>query len=415
MRIINLKGENFKRMVAFDITPQGNTVVVAGKNGQGKSSVLDAIAFAIEGKTGQTGKLTTRPVRDGAKSATVEITTEEFVITRKWIVSEDGKGYNDYLEITSKDGLKFPSPQTVLNKLIGDLSFDPLEFSRLKADKQKEELLGIVKLDINLDAWQETHDALYETRRQAGVKAKELRASVNSRPNLPDVPDKEVSVAALATQLQEANDYNNDLGKAIQKVKDAEFRMQDAKRIMEEAQKNLSTANDELNQFEDKNPVDTTAIQTRMQEAEQTNHNVRAKQDREKLEIEAAHWEGKHKEYDAGLEKLEKEKQDALAKAAFPIAGLGIDGDGVTFKNIPFSQCSAAEQLKISMAIAMAANPKLRVIRITDGSLLDAANMKVLEEMAEKNDFQIWIERVDDTGKVGIIIEDGHIVSPPSV
>jgi len=91
-----------------------------------------------------------------------------------------------------------------------------------------------------------------------------------------------------------------------------------------------------------------------------------------------------------------------------PIKGLSVDKDGVTYKGFPFSQLSDSEQLKVSMAIAMAVNPKLKVIRVRDGSLLDEENMKIIREMANNNDFQIWIERVEQ-GEVGFIIEDGEL------
>jgi len=92
-----------------------------------------------------------------------------------------------------------------------------------------------------------------------------------------------------------------------------------------------------------------------------------------------------------------------------PIDGLSFDDEGVLFNAIPFSQLSSAEQLKVSISMAMSMNPKLRLIRIMDGSLLDSENMEIIKSMANDNDFQIWIEKVDESGKIGIYIEDGEI------
>jgi hypothetical protein len=92
-----------------------------------------------------------------------------------------------------------------------------------------------------------------------------------------------------------------------------------------------------------------------------------------------------------------------------PVEGLGFDTDGVTFNGIPLAQVSAAERLRVSVAMAMSLNPTVRVIRITDGSLLDSDNMAIIADLADTNDFQVWIERVDETGDVGIVIEDGVI------
>ncbi len=110
------------------------------------------------------------------------------------------------------------------------------------------------------------------------------------------------------------------------------------------------------------------------------------------------------------LERLDRYKADELAKAKMPVEGLGFDLDGVTYNGVPFSQASGAEQLRVSVAMAMALNPDIRVIRISDGSLLDSTNMARLAEMAQEHDCQVWIERVDESGHVGFVIEDGSVV-----
>jgi hypothetical protein len=92
-----------------------------------------------------------------------------------------------------------------------------------------------------------------------------------------------------------------------------------------------------------------------------------------------------------------------------PIKGLSWDEDKVLYNGIPYEQISSAEQLKVSMSIAMAANPKLRMLIIKDGSLLDNDNLKVIAELTKGQDFQAWIEKVSDNDKVGIVIEDGEI------
>jgi hypothetical protein len=81
----------------------------------------------------------------------------------------------------------------------------------------------------------------------------------------------------------------------------------------------------------------------------------------------------------------------------------------VLFNEIPLDQVSAAERVRVALAISMALNPKLRVLRITDGSLLDTDSWKIITEMAEKNDFQVWVEVVDESGSVGFYIEDGSV------
>jgi hypothetical protein len=92
-----------------------------------------------------------------------------------------------------------------------------------------------------------------------------------------------------------------------------------------------------------------------------------------------------------------------------PIEGLALNEEGVTFNDLPFSQCSSAEQLRISVAMGLALNPKLKVLLIRDGSLLDEESMKALAEQAAAADAQVWLERVGDKDKCAVIIEDGAV------
>lgn len=103
------------------------------------------------------------------------------------------------------------------------------------------------------------------------------------------------------------------------------------------------------------------------------------------------------------------EKAKQLQAAKYPVEGLGVDDDGVTFNGIPFSQASSAEQLRVSAAMALALNPKLRVILIRDGSLLDSEQGAALCKFAEENNCQVWLEQVSTDKAVGIVIEDGHL------
>ncbi len=103
-------------------------------------------------------------------------------------------------------------------------------------------------------------------------------------------------------------------------------------------------------------------------------------------------------------------KSAAISTAKFPVPGLSFGDDGVLFNGIPFNQASSAEQLRVSFAIAASMKPKLPVILIKDGSLLDDHSMDLLRELAREYDAQCWIERVgaDD---VGIVLEEGEVVA----
>ncbi len=112
----------------------------------------------------------------------------------------------------------------------------------------------------------------------------------------------------------------------------------------------------------------------------------------------------------ADLEAILESKRELLASAKYPIKGLAVDSDGVVmFDGVPFSQASRAQQIRTSVAIGLAMNPKLPVLLIRDGSLLDDDHLAIVRDMADASNAQIWIERVGDKDECAIIIEDGHV------
>ena len=138
MKIIALEAENVKVLKAVDIHPNGSTVVIGGENGQGKSSVLDCISYALGGKD----LVCEDPVRHGEKTARIKLDMGEIVVVRKFGVGES-------LKISKPDGSVIPSPQKFLDEIYGSLSFDPLEFSRMKPKDQAQTLRDLVGLDTS--------------------------------------------------------------------------------------------------------------------------------------------------------------------------------------------------------------------------------------------------------------------------
>jgi hypothetical protein len=155
--------------------------------------------------------------------------------------------------------------------------------------------------------------------------------------------------------------------------------------------------------------VDLEAIDAQVESAEEINAAVRRHKEGERVRAELEQWTQSAAELSAAIEEVDRKKATGLAAAKFPIANLGFDESGVTYQGVPFKQASSAEQLRVSLAMAIALNPKLRVIRIADGSLLDADNLALVESIAREHDFQVWIEMVGDGDGRGIIIEDGEV------
>jgi hypothetical protein len=427
MKIIKLTAENIKKLKAVEITPKGNTVMISGRNNQGKSSVLDAIWLALGG--GDASKGITMPIRKGEETASVTLDLDDIKVIRNW--TEKGS----YLNVFTKDGAKYPSPQALLDGLIGNLSFDPLAFTRLDEKAQVGTLLSIVKLDIDPGKVDAKISGLYDDRTIQNRGLKNLEAQLNGmlKPDL-DLPEEETPAGEVMAELEAANKViyaNNKIRNEIQGLK---FNVDQAKEGMKalalekdnrvralveidekievgKAEKKkreaaLTAAEAKVKKLKD---PDVSVFKARMAETEALNTKIRKAKVyyelNERKLITSKEIDAKTKE----MERLAKLKVEAITKAKFPIKGLAFNDSGVTFNEIPFGQCAASEQLRISMAIAMALNPKLRIIRILDGSLLDDENLDILQQTAKDNDFQVWCEVVDGSGKIGIYIEDGQV------
>lgn len=394
MKIVKLTSENVKRLKAVEITPDGTLQVISGKNGQGKSSVLDSIWLALGG--GAAKKSTARPIRDGADNARVELDLGDLVVTRTWSSND-----RSTLKVTSKDGAQYKSPQAMLDSLIGRLSFDPLAFTQLSGKEQREQLISLVDLSIDVDELDRERARLFDERTQVGREGKAL-GDVSVDPTLPEVETSAVELIRKIDDAQQLVRVNH-----AWRAKRADLTDEVAKltRLLSEAQSALA----EAESVELEPEPDINAMRARLASLEEENARIRANNTARETEAKKMALREKYKALTDAISIVDEKKAEALAKAVFPVDGLGFDADGVTYQGVPFSQASAAEQIRVSLAMAMAMNPKLRVIRIMDGSLLDSDNMQLIAQMAADNDFQVWVERVADGDGAGVVIEDGEV------
>lgn len=166
-------------------------------------------------------------------------------------------------------------------------------------------------------------------------------------------------------------------------------------------------------------PIDTAELTARITEARQTNAAVRLRNQRDAHVTEAEALEADSERLTKAMEAREKAKEEAIAAAELPVPGLSLGqdakGDGVVLLDgLPLAQASHARKLRTSAAIAMSMNTKLKVMLIQEAAFLDEDNMEVLSQMAIENDYQIFVELVDSSGKVGFVLEDGHIAGETS-
>lgn len=395
MKIIELRAENVKRLKAVSITPDGTLQVVGGRNAQGKSSVLDAIWLALGG--GKAGKSTAMPIRDGEDHASVTLDLGDLVITRSWTQS------GTTLKVTSADGAAYSSPQKMLDALVGRLTFDPLEFTRLSAKEQRDALIGLVDLPVDIDELDQKRADLFAERTSVGQQGKRI-GDVTVDPSL---PESETSMSDAVAALREAEASVSERQKAHQNLERITSRIEDLRAQLAEAEREHGVWKGAVDNAPDL--PDTDVLSARLETLEEENQRIRANNAERQRAAERDKLRETYSGLTEAIEALDGRKRDALAGASFPVAGLGFDETGVTYQGVPFSQASSAEQIRVSLGMAMAANPDLRVIRIMDGSLLDDDAMTAIREQVAERDFQLWIERVGDADEGAVIIEDGEI------
>jgi hypothetical protein len=342
--------------------------------------------------------------------------------------------------VESAKGSKFATPQKMLDNLIGSLSFDPLEFVRLDAKEQFTSLCRLSKINVDFEAIEAKNATDYEVRTNINRNVRALRQQIENYGAVPeDLPDKPVDISQLAKKISEASEQNAQIEirrrraqdqtkENAAKVTEIEQRIKEKLDLAAELRKEADAAEVEANKLKvslgvvkarlkepkdtkEEKPVDLAGLQAEIKAAQKTNFEIERRKNLNAIFAQLKKEEAEAEALSEAIKDRDRAKVAALAKAKMPLPGLSLGDRCVLYNEVPLEQASTAEQLRISASIAMAANNRLRVMLIKDGSLLDAKSMKLLAELGRENDYQIWIEAVDSTGKVGIVMEDGHVAA----
>ena len=413
MRILQLLIENFKNITIAEITPIGGTIIISGENGAGKSAILDAFWMALDQKGAI--KHNPEPIKHGEKSAKVVVNLGKYVVTRTWTETKS------YLKIENAEGAVFKGPGAMLASLIGELSFDPQAFTTMSEKEQLNTLLSMLDLSIDIPALDKQRDDLYKARTLVNRDIIALKGQRDGIVIPEGTPDDEKSTADIMVDYQTSSDLFVENNKVRDKLHTAEYNKAGVKQDITEIKKQLAMEEVELEGYTkeinelsikigDMNDPDLETFKCQIDDVEMTNVLVRKKQERQAIVNRLGAQETASDNQTKAMEDIDAQKADAIKKASMPVPGLSFDESGVLYNGTKLKGCSDGEQLRVSVAMAMALNPELRVIRITDGSLLDSSNMKIIEEMAAENDFQVWVEKVDESGKLGVFIQEGEII-----
>lgn len=428
MRIHELHVSDFKRIVVVDIKPGANVVEIAGKNAQGKTSTMDSIWALFGGKDA----IPQDPVREGAEKAVLIADVGDYIVKRT--IKPDR---STTISVSTKDGARFDKPQAILDDLIGKLSFDPLFLVRQKPAEQLETIKTFAP-GVDFAALDAEEAQAESDRADANRLVKQLTAIVDSLRGVGELPP-EVDTADILARLEAASERNGKIREYIGKRQAVELEIKSIVKMVADSEQELVALRERIaaeeariaelttkhTALQDKlakaKPVpafeDEAALREELREANEANQAnaaanakaAQAKVDRERLvAAEKAAAAGQK-----AVEAVRQKRTDALTAIKLPVKGLGVTGAGITFGGHPLANASFAQQLQLGIALAIKANPKLKVARILEGSMLDDDAMQTLHDMAAEHDFQVWIERVGSGSEGAIVIEEGEVKAAP--
>ena len=414
-KLIELHAENIKRLKVVDITfpPDENVVVIGGKNNAGKTTVLDTVMYGLGGKN----LICDEPLQRGKKKG--EITLKlgnpkadpppvELTVKRTFKKNSPGS-----LVITQSDKKNIPMPpQTMLNKMQGDLMFDPVAFMGEKPEKQADilrRLVGVDTTDVDKQI-----SAAREERTVVGRLVKEKKgARDEAEGRLPDDrPDERVDMQAVIGALDSANAHNADCRKKTDELQSMEHRIEEKETEIKRAKEVLAMLKkkeaDLVKELAEIQPIDTAPLAEKISNAEAINAQLAQYERFDELDEAYTDAELEYSGLTETIEALEEKKTAMLAEAKFPIEGLTIDDDVVTFNGIPLDQAGSAEQTRVSAAIGLAQHPELNIMLIRHGSLMDDESMAEMRKIAKEYDGFVLIEVVGEEG-ASIVIEEGEV------
>lgn len=410
MKINKLEIENVKRVKAVKISPtQNGLTVIGGKNGQGKTSVLDAIAWALGGDKFKPSQ--------AAREGSVTPPSLKIVMQNGLIVERTGK--NSTLKVTDPKGEK--GGQRLLDEFVEKLALDLPKFLE-SSDKEKASvLLHVIGVDSKLAELEKSENELYQERLAIGRIADQKEKFAKEQPYYTEAPDDLVSPADLIKEQQEILARNGQREQWKRQYDQLLAERMHIDELIEETTRKLHELTEKAalldKQVKDaaKSPNElkmesTAELEESIANIDEINCKVRANLDKEKAEADAANYRKQYQELDIRLNEVRQQKIDLLRSADLPLPGLTVVEGELVYRGQRWDNMSSSEQLRVATAIIRKINPECGFV------LLDKLEQMDLETL---NEFGAWLEteglqaiatRVSTGEECSIIIEDGYAV-----
>lgn len=430
MPITNIEVDNYMRVRHAAVQPKAGVNEITGENGMGKTSFLQAIA-TLGGKENVAWK----PIHSGEQEAKIVIAMEgvgemPIKMVRRFYKRDDGTT-GETLHVEGPGGARFQKPQSILDAVVGQFSFDPLSLIEMDQKRFMDILRRFVP-DFDFDAQEHARKQAFDDRTDVNRDLKNLKSQVAGFSIPTDTADEEIDISALSAELQAVGEHNAQVEQRKanrEKVADEAVRLRseadsldrqaaDYRRLAIEAEERAAALREQADGNDKRladagpllEPKDASAIRAQIEQANIANAAVRDKLRMNSLIRQADAKDAESKALTTTIEGIDKAKAEAIKNANLPVDGLDIDQDGVVlYKGEPLSQASQAQKIRVSVALAAAMSPKLKVAIVKDGSLLDKKSWGLLEKYAAEHDLQVFVETVSSDRPNAIVIEDGMV------
>lgn len=407
IKINTLQIENIKRVKAVALNPAENGLtVIGGKNGQGKTSVLDAIAWALGGDRYRPSN----PEREGSTLP------PHIKLTLSNGLTVERSGKNSALKVVDTTGKR--SGQQLLNEFVEQLAIDLPRFLQASNREKADTLLQVIGVGDRIHELEAKEHDVYNRRRMIGQDADRKRKYADELPSYPAAPKELVSALDLIRQQQDilarngenqrkrmrANQIEHEYGKAAAHVSLLKSQLSAAQKQLTQLEADLEIAQKDALDLKDES---TEEVERSLQEIEQINIQVRANCDREKAEQDAAYYAQQYQELTAELEDIRHDKYALLNSVELPLPGLSVEDGELTYNGKKWDCMSGADQLIAATAVVRAVNPKCGFVLLDKLEQLDADTLLNFGSWLEEHGLQAIATRVSTGPECSIIIEDG--------
>lgn len=415
IKINKLEIENVKRVKAVKLEPsQNGLTIVGGNNNQGKTSVLDSIAWALGGDTYRPSQ----PSREGS----VTPPYLHLVLSNGLIVERKGK--NSDLKVIDPKGEK--AGQQLLNSFIEKLALDLPKFMEASDTEKATTLLNIIGVGKELAEIEEQEKSIYNERLAIGRIADQKKKFADEQEYFPDAPKDLISASELIQQQQEIlarNGENQRKRNNLAVISNQKHRLTDEIKLLEGQIAELYTRLDEKKQSYEKVVKDeetaqktvaelidesTEELEKNLAHIEEINRKVRINLDKDKAEEDALDYKNKYDSLTEQISKIRQSKQDLLNNAALPLPELTVMEGKLKYKGQEWDNMSGSDRLRVATAIVRKLNPECGFVLIDKLEQMDLDTLKEFGEWLEQEGLQAIATRVSKGDECSIIIEDGY-------